>query len=152
MHSTEEVRLASFLAVFLALSLLETGAPRRRLTVSRSDRWLTNLSIGVINQLVTRMMFPLLAVGIAIQVEKWEWGVFHVLSMPGWVEIVLCMLILDLTIYAQHRLFHRVSWLWRLHRVHHTDLAFDFCQNAQPLFHTRTAKSVPGAAIRLVER
>ncbi len=32
---------------------------------------------------------------------------------------------LDLAIYFQHRLFHAVPVLWRLHRVHHTDLELD---------------------------
>jgi sterol desaturase/sphingolipid hydroxylase (fatty acid hydroxylase superfamily) len=35
------------------------------------------------------------------------------------------MLPLDLAIYAQHVVFHRVPWLWRLHRMHHADTARD---------------------------
>ncbi len=35
------------------------------------------------------------------------------------------MVVLDLAIYFQHRLFHAVPVLWRLHRVHHTDLELD---------------------------
>ena len=33
--------------------------------------------------------------------------------------------VLDLVIYAQHVVFHRVPWLWRLHRMHHADLDID---------------------------
>jgi sterol desaturase/sphingolipid hydroxylase (fatty acid hydroxylase superfamily) len=33
--------------------------------------------------------------------------------------------VLDLAIYFQHVLFHAVPGLWRLHRMHHTDLEFD---------------------------
>jgi sterol desaturase/sphingolipid hydroxylase (fatty acid hydroxylase superfamily) len=32
---------------------------------------------------------------------------------------------LDLAIYAQHVVFHKVPWLWRLHRMHHADLDID---------------------------
>lgn len=32
---------------------------------------------------------------------------------------------LDLAIYFQHRVFHAVPALWRLHRMHHADLDFD---------------------------
>ena len=35
------------------------------------------------------------------------------------------MVWLDLAIYFQHRLFHAVPVLWRLHRVHHTDPEVD---------------------------
>jgi sterol desaturase/sphingolipid hydroxylase (fatty acid hydroxylase superfamily) len=34
-------------------------------------------------------------------------------------------LVLDLAIYAQHVAFHKVSLLWRLHRMHHADLDID---------------------------
>jgi sterol desaturase/sphingolipid hydroxylase (fatty acid hydroxylase superfamily) len=35
------------------------------------------------------------------------------------------VILLDLTIYLQHVLFHAVPVLWRLHRMHHADLEFD---------------------------
>ena len=35
------------------------------------------------------------------------------------------VILLDLVVYAQHRLFHRVPLLWRLHAMHHTDLDLD---------------------------
>jgi sterol desaturase/sphingolipid hydroxylase (fatty acid hydroxylase superfamily) len=38
---------------------------------------------------------------------------------------VLGVLLLDLTDYWRHRISHATDWLWRLHRVHHTDLAMD---------------------------
>ena len=44
---------------------------------------------------------------------------------PEPVEIALAALALDLAIYLQHRVLHRVPWLWRAHRVHHSDVAFD---------------------------
>jgi sterol desaturase/sphingolipid hydroxylase (fatty acid hydroxylase superfamily) len=33
--------------------------------------------------------------------------------------------VLDLVIYAQHVVFHKVPVLWRLHRMHHADLDVD---------------------------
>jgi sterol desaturase/sphingolipid hydroxylase (fatty acid hydroxylase superfamily) len=35
------------------------------------------------------------------------------------------VLLLDLALYLQHRLFHAVPVLWRLHRMHHADLDVD---------------------------
>ena len=34
-------------------------------------------------------------------------------------------MLLDLAIYGQHRASHRWQWLWRFHKVHHSDLDFD---------------------------
>lgn len=43
------------------------------------------------------------------------------------------MALLDLIIYLQHVAFHAVPWLWRLHRMHHTDLDLDVTSGAR--FH-----------------
>ena len=44
------------------------------------------------------------------------------------------MLLLDLAIYLQHLMMHRVPLLWRLHRVHHADLDIDLTTGSR--FHT----------------
>jgi len=41
------------------------------------------------------------------------------------LAVPLSTLLMDLAIYLQHVLFHAVPGLWRLHRMHHTDLEFD---------------------------
>nr|WP_284047903.1 sterol desaturase family protein [Halomonas gemina] len=41
------------------------------------------------------------------------------------MAVVVSVVMLDVAIYFQHRLFHAVPWLWRLHRMHHADLEFD---------------------------
>lgn len=50
---------------------------------------------------------------------------FHGLNAPFWLALPASLLILDLAIYTQHVVFHKVAVLWRLHRMHHTDLDFD---------------------------
>ena len=43
-----------------------------------------------------------------------------VASSPGWVQITLLFFIQDFSHYWIHRLLHRVPFLWRYHRVHHS--------------------------------
>ena len=38
---------------------------------------------------------------------------------------LFCFIILDLAIYFQHLLFHKNRFLWKLHRVHHSDIDLD---------------------------
>ncbi len=68
---------------------------------------------------------PLLAVGAALDAQARGWGLFNALALPGWLEITLAILILDLAIWAQHLVSHKVPILWRLHRVHHADRDMD---------------------------
>ena len=76
---------------------------------------------------------PLLAIEAALWAEKANIGLFHWLSMPNWLSITIAVILLDFAIYCQHVLFHHVSWLWRLHRMHHADQDIDVTTGAR--FH-----------------
>ena len=125
MSSEDAIRLGIFALVFIAIACWETLAPRRHLNFSRNIRWSSNIGMSLLNQLVLRLCFPVLLVGLAVAVQQRQWGLFNLVEMPEVLAIALCLLLLDLAIYVQHVVFHRVPWLWRLHRVHHSDLDFD---------------------------
>lgn len=119
------VRLSIFAGVLAAMALLEWLAPRRRLTLGRGRRWFSNLAIVVIDTLALRLLFPILAVGAAVAAEAGGWGLFNLIALPAWLEVVLAVLLLDCLIYWQHRLFHVIPLFWRLHRMHHADNDID---------------------------
>ncbi|MCE8015593.1 sterol desaturase family protein [Halomonas sp. MCCC 1A17488] len=119
------IRLGIFLPVLAAMALWEFRAARREQRIRRWQRWPGNLSILVLDTLAVRLLFPLAAVGAALVAAEHGWGLFHLLSAPLWLALPLSLLLLDAAIYFQHRLFHAVPWLWRLHRMHHADLEFD---------------------------
>ncbi|OZB19876.1 MAG: sterol desaturase [Rhodobacterales bacterium 34-62-10] len=119
------IRLSIFVAVLAAMALREVAAPRRRHEIPRVIRWTNNLALVVIDTVILRLTFPILAVGLAIMAEDKGWGLFNNIEAPVWVAIVVSMLLLDLAIYLQHVMFHAVPGLWRLHRMHHADLEFD---------------------------
>ncbi len=119
------IRFGAFAGVFVAMALWELAAPRRLQAISRLRRWPGNLGLSVINTLALRIFFPAAAVGAAIFAESRSWGIFQLINAPVAVAILASVIALDLVIYLQHRLFHAVPLLWRLHRVHHADLEFD---------------------------
>ena len=124
-HHESIIRLACFFAVLLAMMLWEWRRPRRALSLPRARRWPANLGIIVVDSIVLRLVFPVLAVGAAELAAARGWGLFHGLNAPFWLALPASLLILDLAIYTQHVVFHKVAVLWRLHRMHHTDLDFD---------------------------
>src|SRR5918995_1440435 len=119
------IRLGAFAGIFAAMALWELLAPRRHLDFGRGLRWPNNLGVVVVDTLVLRLVFPTAAVGLALFAEAQGWGLFNVLAVPGWLAVIGSVILLDLAIYLQHVLFHAVPALWRLHRMHHADLAFD---------------------------
>lgn len=117
--------MSFFLGVFVIMAICEALSPRRRRKIPRLFRWSNNLGIVVMDSLIVKLCFPILAVGMAVIAEDRSWGLFNLIELPIWIAIVLSIILLDMVIYFQHVLFHRVPLLWRLHRVHHTDLEFD---------------------------
>jgi sterol desaturase/sphingolipid hydroxylase (fatty acid hydroxylase superfamily) len=112
----------SFLAIMLVWQAYE---PFRAEVLPRARRWLANMGLVVVDALVLRLLFPILAVGAAITAQQQNWGVFNVLDVPLWLALIVSIVVLDAAIYFQHVVFHKVPVLWRLHRVHHSDVDFD---------------------------
>jgi sterol desaturase/sphingolipid hydroxylase (fatty acid hydroxylase superfamily) len=127
------IRLAFFVAVFAVMAVWEIIAPRRPIGNPRGIRWVNNLIITFINSALVRMVFPITAIGVALISLQNHWGLFNNLSISGWTAGILSIVTLDLTIYAQHVLFHKIPCFWRLHRMHHTDLDIDVTTGAR--FH-----------------
>ncbi len=119
------LRLGSFAGLLLLFLLWEQAAPRRPREQTRWPRWLRHLLLTSLNTLLVRALFPLAAVGAALLADEQGWGLLPRLNLPGWLSLLLAVLALDCLIYWQHRLFHRVPLLWRLHRMHHTDTELD---------------------------
>jgi sterol desaturase/sphingolipid hydroxylase (fatty acid hydroxylase superfamily) len=119
------IRLGCFLGVLMVIVLWEAVAPRRPQSIGRLLRWPNNVGLVVLNTFVVRLLFPFAAVGIAFLAQTKGWGHFNIVPIPAWLAIPGAVLLLDLTIYGQHAMFHAVPLLWRLHRMHHADLEFD---------------------------
>lgn len=117
------IRLTAFLGMLGAMALWELAAPHRRADMPRLIRWSNNLALVVVDTIVLRLIFPVLAVGVATWAQGT--GLLSLLPLPGWLAIVAACFLLDLAIYGQHVVFHKVPALWRLHRMHHSDTGFD---------------------------
>jgi sterol desaturase/sphingolipid hydroxylase (fatty acid hydroxylase superfamily) len=118
------LRLGIFALVFALLALAESLAPFRP-APGRALRWTRHLALLAIGSGLLRVVLPWLAVGAGAFVDELGYGVLQVLQLPRWLLIVVGVVTLDLAIYAQHRLFHASPLLWRLHRMHHSDTAFE---------------------------
>jgi sterol desaturase/sphingolipid hydroxylase (fatty acid hydroxylase superfamily) len=119
------VRFIAFGTVLAAMAVWELAAPRRKQELGRKTRWPGNLGVVALDTLLVRLIFPVGTVAIALAAEARGLGLFNVFRVPAWVAVPAGVILLDLAIYLQHVLFHAVPALWRLHRMHHADLAFD---------------------------
>ena len=123
--SEPTIRLSVFILLLAMLTLLEFVSPRRQPHYSKGKRWLSNFGISILNTVIVALIIPVAGTGAALLANEMNWGLFNWLDIPALLSIPAYILAFDLTIYLQHRLFHSFKPLWRLHRVHHTDLDYD---------------------------
>lgn len=110
--------------LFAALLAAQILWPRRALTGGWL-RTIRNIALTVISAGVVYLLLPITTVAFAFLVERQGWGLFNYLNWPAGLEILLGVILFDLAIYWQHRWFHAIPALWPIHRVHHSDIAFD---------------------------
>jgi sterol desaturase/sphingolipid hydroxylase (fatty acid hydroxylase superfamily) len=123
------IRLTAFLVIFGGMALLELWSPRLERAefhgALKSKRWLTNISILVVSSLILRVAFPAAAVGVAIWANVNGFGLFNLSPLNPIFAGIFCFIILDFAVWFEHVMSHKWQWLWRIHRVHHSDTGFD---------------------------
>lgn len=119
------IRLCFFIGIFVLIAIWEILAHRRSQHIKRSQRWPANLLLIIISTIAVRLIIPVSTTAWAIYCSYHNIGLFNVFNFSATCNILLSLLLLDLTIYWQHRLFHYIPLLWRIHRMHHSDLEFD---------------------------
>jgi sterol desaturase/sphingolipid hydroxylase (fatty acid hydroxylase superfamily) len=111
--------------VMLGLTvLLETARPLAQMDSRRWRHTRRNIVMGAL-AFVTFGALGGVKAGTSAWVGVHHFGVLNVVALPSAVRILVSFLAIDLVNYIGHRLQHGVPWLWRFHRVHHSDPQFD---------------------------
>lgn len=129
MTELSRIRTASALVVLVVLLAWEgfvpffahfTGNTRERVR-----HGLKNLVLGVLNSLLAGVGFAALWWKIAQWAQAHEFGLLNWLPLPVWLRLAGAVLVFDAWMYGWHRLNHRLPFLWRFHRTHHSDSKMD---------------------------
>ena len=118
-------KLIVFLGGLLFFLGIETLTPKRPWDQSRFKRLLFHGGIAAINTVLIRFLIYVPLLLWIVFVEQRGWGISRWLGLTGWVELAASLVVLDLFDYFWHRANHRITFLWRFHKTHHTDTAMD---------------------------
>lgn len=121
MENETVVRLLIFAGVLAVLATLELLAPRRGAALLRTQRWPAAVVLLLIASIVSRLALPMGLTGVALWAEASGIGLLNFVTQRHWTLLGLAVIVMDLSMWAQHRAMHLWHPLWRLHRVHHTD-------------------------------
>ena len=108
----------------LCVAVWEMIWPEHKAAQPFLGRWVSNFSLFAGSVVLTTLLAPSLALitNAALERSLFRWA-------PGeagfWLHLALALLVLDALNYVLHRTLHAVPLFWRLHALHHTDLALD---------------------------
>lgn len=128
MTSEGNIQLVAALVGLLVLLAWESIVPFfgffRSRNKERGVHILVNLLLGAANSILIAAGFVALWALAARWSAENGIGVLYKIDVP-WARYLFAILLLDAWTYLWHRINHRVAFLWRFHRVHHSDNKMD---------------------------
>jgi sterol desaturase/sphingolipid hydroxylase (fatty acid hydroxylase superfamily) len=110
------------LSSVLIFGFLETIFPFFHFKSSFNQRTYSNLFLGVINVSANSLTIALIL--HQIWQQKLWLGFLYVVKSPG-LAAAISFVIIDLYMYAWHRLMHSSQITWQFHQVHHTEISMN---------------------------
>lgn len=111
--------------LFIILLIIEHFLPLRKRKHPFLQRFLVNMSMTAFVFLIGSLVVK----NAASRTSEWvfdnSYGLISLIDMPLWIQIVIGILLMDLTFYYWHWANHNIYLLWRFHNVHHIDPDLD---------------------------
>ncbi|MCI0663544.1 MAG: sterol desaturase family protein [Acidobacteria bacterium] len=133
---------ASGLILLIALESWLPAAVNRRRRLRHVAR---NLTLWLLNALVVALVAAPLIASVAGWTEESRFGVLNLLNLPPAIATLMAILVFDGLLYLMHRANHEIGFLWRFHRVHHSDPEMD----ATTALRFHTGEILISSALRL---
>ena len=124
-HIMDKNGVPILVGIFTVLFLMESFFQLRLRKQGRLKRVIINLIFAIPGSLALRLLLLPAMVFIASKNQDWKVGISYLYSLTFWLEGTVAFLLLDYTNYLWHILNHKISFLWRFHLVHHTDVDLD---------------------------
>jgi sterol desaturase/sphingolipid hydroxylase (fatty acid hydroxylase superfamily) len=119
--------LAAVLLILVAMALvavIETLVPLRARNQWNRLHLVPNLVLALVTFATSLMLNVPVIVGL-VWLQARAFGILNAIWAPPLVAILIVVLTLDFAFYVAHVAMHKIPWIWRFHRVHHSDPAVD---------------------------
>lgn len=141
-HSHVDIRSDVYLGLdWFLLSLILTGIvfiPVEWILGNRDQpifrfEWREDLLYFLVSTLFVQVLTFLSMLPATALLERTSWAGFRtwVGSQPVILQFLEITILTDLVQYWVHRAFHRVTWLWRFHAVHHSAQVMDWLASSR---------------------
>lgn len=126
MHFLSVLQKLIIPALFITFYVLEPLYAARRIPKTRTKHFLENLKLVFINLIILSAGGSFI-ISLARGCTDIHFGLFHFVphGKNNPIFILIGIFAYDLVNYGIHRLYHKVDFLWSIHRVHHADTYID---------------------------
>ena len=122
----DRLNSALAIAILALLWCLETWLPlyrkRHRNRLRHAGR---NIAIALFNTVIIALMFSGITAMVAVWNQNHRFGLLYLIDLPLAIETGIALLLFDGWMYFWHRANHAIPFLWRFHRMHHSDREMD---------------------------
>lgn len=120
----EPLQYGMFFGALVVLAILELFAYRSSKAPQRNRRWPTNMGLTILNIIIIGAI-PVSGVFVSDYARENSIGILNVLEVAPVIALAIGFLFRSFVSWATHFAMHRITLLWRVHRVHHTDPYLD---------------------------
>lgn len=127
--------ILAFLGSVIVFTTLEKLFPKYRDQVILRKEWELDFGYFCFNHLLISVI---LLIGNAV-VSKFDWLASdamqnYVQALPIIVQVVMLIIVADFILYWEHRTFHEIPRLWKVHAVHHSTETLDWLAGSRGHF------------------
>lgn len=119
------LRIVSYFTVLAGLLWCERLAPLAVSEQGKSFRVIFHVGISVANSLILYFLLSMPTFAALALVRQHGIGISRLVGLAGWQEIIATIIVFDLWDYWMHLANHRIGFLWRFHKAHHSDMELD---------------------------
>lgn len=114
--------IAPVLGVLIFFALEKTY---RTGTTNISGRYKVNISMGAFAIITNLILAAIFLVPLVMLIAPLQIFSISQIEMPRVSNFILSFLLIDFIYYLNHRIHHKIPFLWRFHRLHHSDRNVD---------------------------
>jgi len=121
LNAVQPFAIIFLMALFFTLEMF---IPHLTPYINRKKHALRNLVIVFFCFLANGLAGAWIGYWISV-IQNHGWGILNAVDLDPRVAVIAGVLLIDFDGYAYHVVLHKVSLLWRVHRVHHSDIELD---------------------------
>jgi sterol desaturase/sphingolipid hydroxylase (fatty acid hydroxylase superfamily) len=106
--------------MLILMYAIENMLPYLTPPTNKKTHYKRNFTISLVSFLLNAVVGTLVVMVVEIT-GKNHWGLLNQLQLPVAVKLIAAILLYDFCSYLAHNLAHKLPFLWRFHRIHHSD-------------------------------